>query len=343
MKKNAIIIASVIALAVLLSVAASAAVVPTDYSAYGQVKLEGYLGGDAPALDGVFDDGEYQNVFEQKEGTAGFRFVDDASKAIIKSVRFGITVTDDAIYLGVEVSEPYYRYRGTAAGSNVQFMFGFNVGDKFYTCMDRQMLTLNIKEDLTLFRANTVLTYNDQGKFNGKDQFKYDASIYGGDAAKRYDDKGTTVYEVKLLKEKIPAAQKIYGADGNPTGETSITSVPDSFFVSYEAIGYDAAGNKGTVQFRTILSEEAKNTIKDQDGWVATFAPHFLVLTEKPAATEAETVPATTPESGATTTVPATQPGTNPTTGDNTVVFIILALFALAVPAVAAVAKIKKD
>lgn len=322
-----------IAIAVIITVCALAvtasAVVPTDYSAYGQVKLEGYLGGDLPTVDGVFGENEYQNVYEQKKGTPGFSYSNDASEAIITSVKFGITVTDDAIYLGVVVTEPNYKFRvGSTAGSYMAFSFGFDLGEKFYNCMTRQTMTLSITDAAALFKANTVLTYDANGKYNGTNAAKYAGNVYDAADGKRNDD-GTTVYECKLNKEKLVAAQKAYDstgaeiADGNPIAATGIGN---TFYVHYEAIGYDAAGTKGTAVFRDILSTEAKNTIKDQDGWVATFAPHILVLTEKQTQTGGE---------GGGTGEP------NPQTGDPLAIFSVVAAVSAAVPAVIAVRRRK--
>jgi len=328
-----------IAIAVLISVCALAvtasAVVPTDYSAYGQVKLEGYLGGDLPTVDGVFGENEYKNVFEQAKGTAGFSHSSEASEAIITSVKFGITVTDDAIYLGVVVTEPNYKFRvGSTAGSYMAFSFGFDLGDKFYNCMTRQTMTLSITDQAALFKANTVLTYGADGKYNGTNTPKYAGNVYDAADGKRNDD-GTTVYECKLNKEKLVAAQKAFDstgteiADGNPIAATGIGN---TFYVHYEAIGYDAAGTKGTAVFRDILSTEAKNTIKDQDGWVATFAPHILVLTEEQTQTGGG-------EGGQGTGGEGGEP--NPQTGDPLAIFSIVAAVSAAVPAVIAVRRRK--
>ncbi|MCR4681922.1 MAG: hypothetical protein K5647_01185 [Clostridiales bacterium] len=328
-------VSMLILFAIALSVSASAAVKPTDYSAFGQVHLTGYTGGTVPTVDGVIGDGEYQNVYEQKDGTAGFSYDADASKAIITNIKFGITVTDDAIYLGITVTEPNYKPRvGSTAGSYMAFSLGFNMGDKFYQSMDRQTITLSITDQNALFKANTVLTYAENGKFNGTDTPKYAGNVIAAAEGKRDDSKGVTVYEVKLLKDKMIEAQKGYDADGNLIADYKpFTEIGNEFYVHYEAIGYNAAGTKGTARFRDILSEDAKSQIRTQDGWVASFAPHIITFTDKPAETEPETTQAQQTE--AVTTQAQTTGGsgsTSPSTGDSTVwiAFGVVAMLAAA-------------
>ena len=328
-------VSMLILFAIALSVSVSAAVKPTDYSAFGQVHLTGYTGGTVPTVDGVIGDGEYQNVYEQKDGVAGFSYDADASKAIITNIKFGITVTDDAIYLGITVTEPNYKPRvGSTAGSYMAFSLGFNMGDKFYQSMDRQTITLSITDQNALFKANTVLTYDASGKYNGNNKAKYDAAVFDGAEGKRDDSKGVTVYEVKLLKDKMIEAQKGYDADGNLIADYKpFTEIGNEFYVHYEAIGYNAAGTKGTARFRDILSEDAKSQIRTQDGWVASFAPHIITFTDKPAETEPETTQAQQTE--AVTTQAQTTGGsgsTSPSTGDSTVwiAFGVVALLAAA-------------
>ena len=110
------------------------------------------------------------------------------------------------------------------------------------------------------------------------------------------------------------------------------TEIGNEFYVHYEAIGYNAAGTQGTARFRDILSEDAKSQIRTQDGWVASFAPHIITLTDKPAETEPETTQAQTE---AVTTEAQTTGGsgsTSPSTGDSTVwiAFGVVALLAAA-------------
>ncbi|MBO7376266.1 MAG: LPXTG cell wall anchor domain-containing protein [Clostridia bacterium] len=305
----------------------SAAVVPTDYSAFGQVKFEAYLGGNEPTVDGVISEGEYKNNFEAKKGTAGVYHDKDAAEPIITSVKFGITVTDDAIYLGITVAEPNYKFRvGSTAGSYMAFSLGFNMGDKFYQCMDRQTLSLQIKDDNTLFRVNSVLTYGSDGKFTTE----YKSDVFGAAAATRNDTNGTTVYEVKLLKDKLIAAQD------------TVTEIGNLFYIHFECVGYDAAGTQGKLLLRDLLSADDKNTIQAQDGWCASFAPHLLSLSAEPVETTAEqtTAEQTTAEQA---TTPETQPS-NPTTGDSGFMpFIILGIIGLAVPATVVALRSKKD
>ncbi len=322
MTKKIRVAAAAFALLVSLTVFAlsvSAAVVPTDYSAFGQVKFEGYLGGTEPTVDGVISEGEYKNNFEAKKGAAGAYHDKDAAEAIITSVNYGITVTDDAIYLGITVAEPFYKYRvGSTAGSYMEFSLGFNMGDKFYQCMDRQTLSLQIKDDNTLFRANKVLTYGSDGKFTTV----YKADVYGAAAATRNDTNGTTVYEVKLLKDKLIAAQD------------TVTEIGNLFYIHFECVGYDANGTQGKLLLRDLLSADDKNTILAQDGWCASFAPHLLSLSEEPVETTSEE----------TTTTPATP--ANPTTGDNgyrLMPFLILGVICAAVPATVIAVKSKKN
>ena len=319
--------AAVAAFALLISLtvfalSVSAAVVPTDYSAFGQVKIEAYLGGTEPTVDGVISEGEYKNNFEAKKGTAGVYHDKDAAEPIITSVKYGITVTDDAIYLGITVAEPYYKYRvDKTAGSYMAFSLGFNMGDKFYQCMDRQTLTLSIYDNGSMFKANSVLTYSANGQFTTA----YKADVYGASAATRNETSGTTVYEVKLLKDKLIAAQD------------TVTEIGNLFYIHFECVGYDAAGTQGKLLLRDLLSADDKNTILAQDGWCASFAPHLLSLSAEPVETTAEQTTA-----GQDTT-PETQPS-NPTTGDSGFMpFIILGIIGLAIPATVVALKSKKD
>lgn len=341
---TAVSLALVTVLSLMLLASANATLKPIDYSQYGQVKLSGYKGGTEPTLDGVFSADEYENVYEQKDGTPGFYYSSDAAKSMITNIKFGITVTDASIYLGVVVTEPYYRWRGTAGGNSyMTFSFGFNMGDKFYQCMDRHTITMSILEDQTIQKVDTVLTYDENGKYNGTNAMKYDGTVFEDASYKRNSD-NTTVYEIKLSKEKLIAAQKGYDSTGALMPDYHpYTSIGDEFYVYYDCKGYDANGSTGNAMFRTLLSDEAKNAIKDADGWVATFAPHILSLTDKPAPT---TDPVTTTDSGtaAGTEASGTTSGstTNPVTGDSTVFIAFAALLCAAVPAAVIVLK-KKD
>ena len=115
------------------------------------------------------------------------------------------------------------------------------------------------------------------------------------------------------------------------------TEIRNEFYVHYEAIGYNAAGTKGTARFRDILSEDAKSQIRTQDGWVASFAPHIITFTDKPAETEPETTQAQQTEAVTTQAqITGGSGSTSPSTGDSTV-WIALGVVALLAAAAIAI------
>ena len=187
-----------------------------------------------------------------------------------------MTVDDQYIYLGIVVPEPYYKYRGSTAGSHIAFSLGFNRGETFYQSMDRQTFVFQIYEDKTPFYANTILIYNSTGTYTTS----YNAVVFEAVAFLRDDTKGVTVYEAKVKKSEVAA---IAGVD----------KLPKTCYIHFLNKSYDAAGNSAEFRYRCVLDDMARSIITAYDGWCATFAPHLLTFLEP--GELPETVETTTP------------------------------------------------
>ncbi len=302
-----------------LTLTASAALVPTDYSAFGQQTLDVPSGGPAAVPDGKIDSGEYAAVLTFDDSTPGISKSADTFTAYPSSVRVGITLDSEFLWLGIEVNEPNYKYRiksTNTAGSYMAFSMGFNMGGKFYQCMDRNTLTLSVCDDGSLFKANSVLIYDEAGKFTTT----YHADVYKEAVAVRDDTAGRTVYEVKLDRKLL-------------AGYNSAEDIGEVCYLHFINMTYDASGAKAEYRYRCILSNDAKAQITAQDGWVASFAPELLRFS---AAAEATTAAEVTTRPAATTAPEATSaPGQNTepsgNTGDGTFIWIAAACAAATV------------
>jgi hypothetical protein len=175
---------------------------PYKYAEYGQQTLYVITGGIPPVIDGVIADGEYYNTLVFDKNTSGVFFSNDTFPAYPNYIKVHMTVDDDYIYLGIEVAEPYFKYRvENTSGSYMAFSFGFNMGDTFYQSMDRQTLTFQIYEDKTPFYANTVMVYAPNGTYTTS----YNSVIYEEVSSSRDEEKGVTFYEAKLIKAEMAA------------------------------------------------------------------------------------------------------------------------------------------
>lgn len=285
MKKHLVIAAVTLALVITAGVivaGATGGLVPYNYTDYGQKTNYVSAGGTAPSIDGVVADGEYYNTIIFNKNTPGVSFSSDTFTAYPGEVKVGITADSDYIYLGITVNEPYYKYRvGGTSGSYMAFSFGFNMGDTFYQCMDRETLTLSVYDDKTAFFANTIMVYNT----SGTPTTTYNPDIYLSTALTRDDTNKLTTYEVKLGKSELAA-------------NAGLTKLPDPFYIHFLNKTFDSAGNTGEFRYRCILDDTTKAIITAQDGWCASFAPHLLSFlapgTETTAAPVTTTAPVTT-------------------------------------------------
>ncbi len=263
MKKHLVTLAVSLALVItagVIAVGATGGIVPYNYADYGQKTNYVSIGGTAPSTDGVVTDGEYYDTIIFDKNTPGVSFSSDTFTGYPDEVKVGITADSDYIYLGITVNEPYYKYRvGTTSGSYMAFSFGFNMGDTFYQCMDRQTMTLSVYDDKTAFVANTIMVYNS----SGTSATTYNPDIYLSTAFTRDDTNKLTTYEVKLGKAELAA-------------NAGLTNLPDTFYIHFLNKTFDSAGNNGEFRYRCVLDDTTKSIITAQDGWCASFAPHLL-------------------------------------------------------------------
>lgn len=294
MKRNLIVASLALAIimtVLLMAVGALGGSNPSNYAEYGQKTLYAEIGGAAPSIDGVVAEGEYYNTFVFNASTPGVRFNSDSFTGYPSTVKVGITTDNDFIYLGITVDEPYYKYRvGGTAGSYMAFSFGFNMGDIFYQCMDRQTLTLSVYDDKTAFVANTIMVYGQDGKA----VTTYNSNIYVEKAFIRDDLAKLTTYEVQLSKAELAA-------------NSGLTKLPETCYIHFLNKTYDSAGNNAEFQYRCALDATTQAIITAQDGWCASFAPHLLTFLAPGAVTTAAPVITTAPVTTApVTTAPVT-------------------------------------
>lgn len=288
MKKCLSVILTCLMLVCIFAVAASAESDPTSYAAYGQQTLYALKNGSIPAADGIIADGEYENVFTFDSNTKGVSYGTEGFSAYPEYIKLFVSMDDDYLYLGFEIKEPTYVFRKEgAAGSYMAFSLGFNTENGFYHSMNRQTLTLNLYEDGTAFKANTVMTYSSNGKYESS----YHGEIYDGASGFRDNTTGITTYEVKLIKAEMA---KLAGLE----------TLGDTMYIHFATKSFDANGNAAEMRYRCILDEVSKAVIMAEDGWCASFAPHLLrFVSEIPTDTTAP-VDTTTPAPVETTPAP---------------------------------------
>ncbi len=267
MKKFTRIIVAILAMVTLaslvsVSAGASSTLKPTDYSAYGQQTLKAEFGGVPATVDGVIEANEYTNVFKFTQDTPGVSVSSNVFPAYPSEIELYLTEDTDYLYLGFIVHQTYYKYRvGNTAGSYMAFSLGFDMGDTFYQSMNRNTLTLNIKDDGTLFKANTIMVYGADGKYTSS----YNSDCYAAAEAKRDDTAGITVYEVQLKKAVLAA-------------NNGVESIGSKYYVHFiQKCHIDATSGDAEFRYRNVLSDEAKDAVRAADGW-----EHRLLLISFP-------------------------------------------------------------
>ena len=274
---------------------------PTNYAEYGQQTLYALKNGNIPSIDGIITDGEYENVFTFDANTKGVSYGTDGFSAYPEYIKVFISMDDENIYVGFEVKEPYYQYRveGGASGTFMAFSLGFNTDPGFYHSMNRQTLTLNLYESGAAFKANTVMTYSSDGKYESS----YHSEIYDSVAGFRDNTAGITVYEAKIIKKEVATL-------------AGLESLGDTMYIHFLNKSFDSNGNSAEMRYRCILDELSKAVIMAEDGWCASFVPHLLKFVNE---IPADTTPAdTTTAAPVDTTTPAPVDTTTPAPVDTT-------------------------